>query len=191
MQSTVSEIDELKNTMKNFLLQIDDLIESFFETEDASTLDDIPPILLHISEYSPRNTSVPRSDSSLFSLVRKQSNEELQNDLLFFASSFEESNVTEEQEEDKGEDASFVPFSENALLLLDDFLDEVSEQLSTFESSFVGISTKSNITACDRCFSCHSYTKGRVSALSSVIKKNICAIFVKTYWHNGAMVLLL
>ena len=189
----MSDIDQLKDSLETLLLQIDDIIESFWDTEDASVLDDIPHILLQISETIP--PTYQRSHEQILhysNLFETHQIEALQNGLLFFTASLEELNDTEHRDETIEEETpdSTHLFSENALLLLDDFLDEATEQLNTFESSLLEYRQNPILQHITVAFRAIHTLKGGFRFIESYKEEHLCHICedILAQWRDGIVV---
>ena len=189
----MSNIGLLKEIVEKLLIQIDDIIESFWDTEDSSVLDDIPQILLQISEHIP--STYQRSHEQILhysNLFATNQIEELQNDLLFLTASLDESNSTEnieEKIEEEIHDAMHL-FSENALLLLDDFLDEATEQLNTFESSLLEYRQNPILQHITVAFRAIHTLKGGFRFIESYKEEHLCHICedILAQWRDGIVV---
>ena len=132
------DLQKLKSKAEEFLLQIDDLLELFHSNQDVLLLDKIPSILTELSEVTPPDFEKAHTQIHRFSeLLEIQDYDSLQDELLFFISHLDQPQSNVDIPDDSSETHSTESFSQDAILLLDDFLEEAEERLNSFEQSLI------------------------------------------------------
>ena len=131
-------LQKLKSKAEELLIQIDDLLELFRSNQDLLLLKKIPAILTELSEITPPDFEKAHTQIQRFSeLLEIQNFDSLQDELLFFISYLNQPVDETEILSPSSETHSSESFSKEAMLLLDDFLEEAEERLNSFEQSLI------------------------------------------------------
>jgi two-component system, chemotaxis family, sensor kinase CheA len=189
----VLDLQELKIKSEEILVKIDDLLEVFFAMKEdhSEELESIPSLLLQLSQIIPSDFQKAHNQILYFSnLFEEKKYDELQNDLLFFVDSLEKSDGIEEEQKDESTFTSSNPsvnFSSNALMLLDDFLDEAEDQLTTFEISLKKYRQKPTLEHITVAFRAIHTLKGGFRFIESFPEEHVCHICedLLAQWRDG------
>ena len=184
------DLPKLKSKAEELLLQIDDLLELFHSNQDALLLDKIPSILTELSEITPPDFEKAHTQIHRFSeLLEIQDYDSLQDELLFFISHLDQPQNNVDIPDDSSEPHSTASFSQDAILLLDDFLEEAEERLNSFEQSLIKYRNEPLIEYITVAFRDIHTLKGGFRFIESYAEENLCHICedLLAQWRDGAV----